>query len=257
MRQLAKVALIALVSLSCVQRDTTLADAAQPRPQHREGEVRSLSPRPIDAAVQHVSALASSASEEHRRALVGIYEQAGYVGAAYFFDNTLPEKQGDEVVTTPPRGGSWSGGPGEVDERAYGIAQRAAHLISEGKYRDALDLIHEEGEQNGMTMQLSMEWAHATLALAVEAPAEISSGAREVAVRLILTSLEERAPRPLGIELKAGGYSLLARAFLQQSDKLSARTAARLALVDLRGQPPSPWRTASEQRLREVIRRTQ
>jgi hypothetical protein len=132
-----------------------------------------------------------------------------------------------------------------------------ADLISSGEYQQAVNVAQSEIEQNGSTLQLAVQWAHATLSLAIEAPQAVTPAAREVAIRVVLTSPEERVPRPIGVDSRADGYSLLARTFLIHGDRVSSRTAAKLALLDLRTQDPtSQFRVASEQRLLRIIEMT-
>lgn len=257
-------AVLAVLSLSCIAEDDVSAHAKAEPPSNPEpgyGEprppFRSLSLDAIDSAVKASEALGAGAYDT-REDLGRLYRHSGYAGAASFFENTAREVKGEELVLTPGGDlGGWGGGEREMSGAAQQVARRVADLISSGAYQQAVDVARSEIERNGSTLQLAVQWAHATIALATETPQAVKPAAREVAIRVMLTSLEERVPRPIGVDSRADGYSLLARSFLIYGDRVSARTAARLALLDLQKQDPnSQFRIASEKRLTRIIEMT-
>lgn len=219
---------------------------------------RTLSLDPIERAVSELSRLGTADEMSAREALAAIYKHAGYSAAARFYENTAHESQRKDLVLTPLMDiGGWGGGTRELEDAPHRVALRASDLISNGRYREAIAVAQAEIEDNGPTLELAVGWAYATLCLAMKTPADVSPEAREVAERLFLTSLEERVPRPIGIDSKADGYDVLARAFFFFGDKVSARTAAKLALDDLEKQGPSALQSMIGQRMRQLIERTE
>lgn len=248
-----------LCCLSCSDGNSLSARATSKTSAEQPAAIQPgsrLTLNPIDAAVEHLQALQNESDENARAALVSVYTDHGYAGAARFFRNTMREYASGEVGVEPPVAARWVGGDREVADVPRDVARRAADMTSAGNYRAAIDIAASEIEEHGSTMQLAAEWAHATLALSIEASEAVSPRAFEVAIRLLLTGLEEQAPRPRGVMSKADGYGLLARAFLVRGDRVSARTAAKLAMSDLRTEEVSESRNTAEQLLRSIIERT-
>lgn len=219
-------------------------------------EFRRLTVAPISGAPELVSTLLKDpGSTTARHHLVGLYEDAAYLGAARFFGNTLRELEGKTLVTTPVRNPvAWSA-TGDLADRPLEVARRVNQLLSEARYTEAVLEAHRDIEEHGSTLQVAVQWAYAVIYTVLVSEEQGTPEALEVAIRIFLTSLEEKVPQPLGVHNKASGYDTLARFFFRLGDTISSRTAAKLALEHLAVTDTSPeWDKFAAQRLQELLR---
>ncbi|HVF58577.1 MAG TPA: hypothetical protein VNJ70_02000 [Thermoanaerobaculia bacterium] len=220
-------------------------------------EFRRLTLAPIPGAPDLVTALLDkSESFETRRRLVELYERAAYLGAARFFENSIRELGGQapllEKVRNPV---AWSATERDLEERPLEVARRVSRLLSQSRYTEAVQAAQREIEENGSTLQVAVQWSYAVLWQAMASPDQVSPEALEVAIRVFLTSLEEKVPNAVEIDSKAKGYGHLARVFFRLGDTISSRAAAKLALEHLAVTDTSPeWDKFAAQRLQELLR---
>lgn len=75
-------------------------------------------------------------------------------------------------------------------------------------------------------------------------------------MRVVLTGVEEQFPLPIGMTSRASGYALLAKSFWIAGDRISAHTAASLALQDLKSGEHPDWSQKSVELMRELLEDT-
>ncbi len=199
-------------------------------------ELRVLRPEVLADAAEVLTRLSSAPFvESAREELSQIYANNGYEGAARFFDHTVREMRGEPVQYQPATTGiAWSASARDLNGEADAIAKQMAHLVSLGKYEAAIQHAAQEMESDQPSLAVSIQWADSVVSRCIRNPTLLSENEIEMAVRVFLTSLFERAPRPVGVPTTASGFEKLSNLFIRLGDWPSALTASRLALDSLR-----------------------
>jgi len=166
-----------------------------------------------------------------RRALASLYHQLGFQGAAAFYDASAALLSQFVAVPQPshPRI-TWLTSEQEVAGQSADTAHKVADLVADNQLDKALD-VSAQSLQRERSAQLFAEWSLAVLRKATREPDSVSGEALEIALRVLLTGLEEPSmPRPRGFIDRASGYEDLSNLFLALDDEVSALAAAQLGL---------------------------
>lgn len=225
-------------------------------------EFRVLGVRPLTGAVRILRQLRDTPSDTQlRRALAKEYSSAGFVGAASFFDNTARTLRGEPLVFEPVSNQiAWEASKRDLSSDVNKVSLGIARLASHGHYDDALRMAREETAEHGGSLQVVVQWADVVVSQAMFESKPVSLETLEPAIRVFVTSLLERVPRPIGVDSIATGFEMLSNLFLALNDKPSSLTAARLALHALRdsGQAytgeEAGWKEIAAKRLEQRIR---
>lgn len=230
------------------------------RPNGSSRELRIFRVSPVDEASELLERLTREpTSAEIRGRLVGIYRNAGYEGVARFFENTMAELKEQPVTANNALAATaWRGtGPSGANP-ADDIIPVIARLNSDFEFGEAASVAQAHMEHHGVNLQVAAEWAHATIrGTMVIPPRRTTSREFEVAVRILLTGLEETFPTPRAHPNRATGYEELAQVFFASGDVVSSRTAARLALMHLETAPSgTQWSRVAIQQLQDLLRKS-
>lgn len=216
-----------------LQGEVPLSAVSDEAPPPTPEEFRVLRTVPISEAVPLVKLLQqSNAAIEIRLELAEIYRSRGYYGAAAFFRNTARLAQGQALDLSPVESPiAWSANVDSLSERPSRVAKQVSELIASGRYSAAIERAQKDIEEHGASLRVVAEWADAVLWETIEDREVVSDQALEVALRILLTTVEEQVYRPHGFISRAGGYKRVSDAFLYLDDPTSAETAAVLALA--------------------------
>lgn len=192
-----------------------------------------LEPSELPAAVTLLQELTSGAPGlETRLELAELYREAGFWGAADFFEETVEVARGGELDPSPMESPiAWSAKTHVVSDRPAKVADRIGRSLQEGDVDLALaesELLLESEEPS---LQVVVQWADAVLWKSAVEPEDVSPEALETAVRIYLTSLTEKMPLPRGVVSRAAGYARLSSVFGAAGDPLSALTASLIGLL--------------------------
>lgn len=204
-------------------------------------EFRTLGTAPVDEAVPLIKLLRQEGSAIGiRTGLEEIYLAAGYHGAARFFGNTARLVRGEALDVSPVVSPiAWSADADFLSDRPQQAAKEISKLSSAGRYGAAIERAKAEIQEHGLSLQVVVEWSDAVLWKVIEDRSAVNDEAVEVAVRILLISIEEQISRPHGIWSRAAGFGRASNIFLALGDPVSSLTAAILALAtEERGSPP-------------------
>lgn len=223
-------------------------------------EFKSFDTRPLAAATDALRVLLTNPTDRQARVkLAEAYSTAGFAGAALFFEDTLLEMENKGLAFAPPGNAiAWAATKRDVSAQVIQVAGEIEGLAAHGDYDGALAKAVSDIEENGKSLQVAVEWANVVVLMAMADPTLVRPERLEPALRLLLTSLFEKIPRPLAVDSTATGFETLSNLFLSLGDKHSATTAARLALHAVRD-PAEPyagdasWRDVAAKRLEERI----
>lgn len=233
--------------------ESALPPVAPPR---APKEFRRLTLAPLSGAAALIEGVTRDPrSVEPRKQLMELYRGAGYTGAAFFFENTIRVLEDRPLLTAGVQSDiGWSASDRDLTDQPRQLARSVAELMSQARYVEAIEKAQRDIQEHGSTLQVAVQWSHAVLREAVVEPREVTAGALEVAIRVFLTSLEEKVPMAVGVDSRAGGYAELAKAFARVGDSVSCRVAAKLALFHLHLKDDSPeWDTFAAERLRAML----
>lgn len=224
-------------------RATPQIDAPPPAssPPPNPVQFRVLRTVPVSEAVPLVKLLQQEdPAAEIRKDLAGIYRSAGYYGAARFFENTARLAGGEALDVSPVVSPiAWAANADVLSDRPQRVAKEISDLSAAGQYGAAIEKANAEIQGHGLSLQVVAEWSDAVLWKVIEDRKTVSDEAVEVALRILLTSVEEQTHRPRGIWTRASGYQRISDVFLALDDPVSALTAATLALATAEpGSPP-------------------
>lgn len=250
---------VALACLACGCQNAQ-GDNTAPRveaPPDPPSEFRTLGLQPLESAAELLEQLRGTSGGEGgaRRQLAKTYQAAGFAGAARFLDNTLRLQAGEPLITTPVQTLiGFAVLERDVDGSALAVARAAHSQLLALDYDAAIGLLEDDIQWYGPSQRTVVQWSEAILRKAMATPDRVRSEKLEVALRLLLTSLEEKVLRAEGIDRRETGYELLATVCYRLEDYASARTAAMLALDGLAVQEDSPaWDKASRERLEGLL----
>jgi hypothetical protein len=214
------------------QNEAVRGQVATQAPSDAPSEFRDLVPTPIPEAVQVLQDLqAGSGSAEERLQLAQVYRSAGFYGASRFFENSAHVSRGEPLDLSPVETPiAWAAHEDDLTDRATQVATEVVHLTQAGHYAEAADRAKQYLEANGASLQVVVQWADATLWATLADAGQVSAEAQEAALRIFMTSLEEKVPHPLGTVSRAGGYSGLSDVFFVLGDHVSALTAAAIGI---------------------------
>lgn len=207
--------------------------SSQPRTPPTPLEFRVLRPTPILEAVALLPALAEGDSALSERAhLAEVYRKEGFIVASRFFDNTLRMARSETLDISPVVSSiAWSGNADYASERPLEVATEVVHLTQAGRYREAVAVAKRELEEEGLSLQVVVQWADAVLWQARLDRESVGLEALEAALRIEMTSVEVGVPRPLGLVSRSGVYARLSDVFLALDDRLSSLTAGVISLA--------------------------
>jgi len=204
----------------------------------------------LDRSLAHPNDVAA------REALAELYQDGGFVGTARFYENTVRTLRSQPLLSAPVESRiSWQATDLDLSDRPYQEAMEVAGLTAQAKYDEAVLKAQSTIEAEGASLRLGAQWADAVLWKAVWNPEEVSKSALEIAIRVFVSSLEERSiPMPIGIDNKAAGYERLSDVFARLNDGVAALTAVELALHHLPRPVREEWDKATEERLRSRLK---
>jgi len=218
-------------------------------------EFRRLWPTPIAEAIPLLESLRSRSPElEAREQLSDLYQDAGFVAAARFFRNTV-ELANDQPVDASPVESSiaWEATQYDLSEDATTAAKKINTLLQSWQVDQAMSQVEDE-LQRRPSLQLVVEWSDAALMQVRVDKQEVSEEALEAALRIFITSLDEKVPLPLSVG-RSDGYKTLSDVFLSLDDPYSALTAAVMALeID---QGSSEWESLGTISKKQLCERAQ
>lgn len=182
------------------------------------------------------------AAAEVRSELARLYRARGYYGAARFFENTARLLEGEALLTQAVQSPvAWLANADDLSDRPRRVADEVARLALSGDFGAAIERAEKDIAEYGPSLDVVVEWADAVLMEAFEPRATVSDEAMEIALRILMTSIDEKVEKPHTFSSRAGGYANLSGVFFGLGDDASSVTAAILALSVAR--PGSP-RTA-------------
>jgi hypothetical protein len=184
---------------------------------------------PMAAAAADLESLrVSSVNRENRERIAKWYDDAHYLGAGRFFTNTIRAADGRALlVSTIENEYGWGLTGRDLDPDRYRLGEEAAHLFFAARSADAAVLARREFQTRGPSFYAAVVWSRAVLDSVLQDRRAIPSTLDvEVAVRMYLTSLEEKIPTT---DDQTGGFDVLAKLFAARGDVLSFETASALA----------------------------
>jgi hypothetical protein len=223
-------------------------------------EFRVLRIGAFSPAIEALSSLQTQGSHKTARLkLVAAYREAGFLGASRFFENTVRVLEGKSLLYGPVNTKiAWAAAESEAGPATSEAAFQVFREASQGDIEAALAMAESELEES-YSLQMSVEWAFAVVSMVILSPNEVAPEKLEPALRIFLTSLLERVPKPLGVDSPTTGFETLANCFLAVGDDASSLTAARLALhaLDNASEPylreGGAWRGIVRERLLRKI----
>lgn len=224
-------------------------------------EFRNLDLQPLQIAAGALRTLRGKPNDRQvRSTLVKVYSNTGFLGASRFFENTLRDLDNGELAFGPVETDvAWAASERDLSAQVTQVAIEIEMLAGRGDFDGALRKATIDIEENGESLQVAVEWADVVISMTMFDPDSVPPETLEPAMRLFLTSLLEKVPRPIGIDSTATGFEKISNLFFALGDKPSSLTAARFALNALQDPDQSYagegyWREIAIERVEKRIR---
>ncbi len=181
------------------------------------------------------------------------YQKAGFLAAARFYRNTTKLAIGGPVNASPVESPiAWEATEYDLSDESTRAAKEVNALLQDWQVDQAIARIEDELERKP-SLQMVVEWSDAALMKILADKGEVSDEAKEAAVRIFITSLDEKVNKPFSVG-RAGGYKKLSDVFSALDDPYSSLTAAVMALIV--DQRASEWDSLGPVTKRQVCDRT-